>query len=223
MSPPVEVFFVSGSPFAWRVFLTLEVKGIPYQPRLIEFSKGENRTPEFLALNPRGQVPVLRDGEVVVTESLAIVGYLDRKVPEPPLFGRDPAEAARVWQSVVETTSYLDATADRFILPLYFGQVAEKEPQMREALPKIVAELARLEGALAGRDHLATGALSAADLVAYPLVRSLLRAAEKPGAERFEHGLSPLSARHPRLAAWMARIEALPGYENTFPPHWRAA
>src|SRR5690349_18889389 len=113
----IEIFWLSGSPFAWRVMLALEVKGLPYQSRLLQRSTGELRSPEFLALNPRGQVPVLRDGEVVVRESLAILAYLDRQYPEPPLFGRTAPEAAAIWQEVMEAAAYIDRFDD-FVLPL---------------------------------------------------------------------------------------------------------
>jgi glutathione S-transferase len=216
----IEVFWGSGSPFSWRVLLALECKGLPYQSHLIEMSKRQHKTPEYLALNPRGQVPVLRDGEVVVRESIAILAYLERQYPEPPLFGRSSGEAAAIWQEVMEGVTFVERFED-FILPLYFGQVPAKEAQMRAVLPAIQVELDRLETVLAGRPWLATATLSAADLSVYPLVRSLVRAAEKPDAARFDHGILPMGERRPAVAAWMARIEALPGYDRTFPPHWR--
>jgi glutathione S-transferase len=202
------------------VLLALEVKGLPYQSRLLERSKGEHRTPEFLAMNPRGQVPVLHDGEVTVRESIAILAYLDRQYPEPPLFGRTGAEAAAIWQEVMEATSYIDRFDD-FILPLYFGESAAKEAQVRAAIPGIEAELDRLERTLKARPWLAATTLSAADVTVYPMVRSLLRAAEKPDAARFEHSFLRLAEHRPAIVAWMGRIEALPGYDRTFPPHWR--
>jgi glutathione S-transferase len=216
----IEVFWASGSPFSWRVLLALEVKKLPYRSHLLEMSKREHRTPEFLAMNPRGQVPVLRDGSLVVSESIAILAYLERAYPETPLFGTTPAEAAAVWQEVMQGALYVDGF-EAFILPLYFGRSVAEETQVRAAVPTIQAELARLETALTGRPWLAAPQLSAADLTVYPMVRSLLRAAEKPEAARFEHDFLPMAARRPAIAAWMARIEALPGFERTFPPHWR--
>jgi Glutathione S-transferase, N-terminal domain len=62
LTSPVEIYWISGSPFAWRVLLTAEVKGIPYEGKLLEASKGELKTPEFLAINPLGRVPAIRDG-----------------------------------------------------------------------------------------------------------------------------------------------------------------
>ena len=51
----IELYWGSGSPFAWRVMLTLEVKGLKYESKLLEFSKGEHKTPAYLQLNPAGQ------------------------------------------------------------------------------------------------------------------------------------------------------------------------
>ena len=65
----IELYWGSGSPFAWRVMLTLEVKISTYESKLFEFSKGEHKTPGYLRLNPRGKVPTLKDGDFVVYES----------------------------------------------------------------------------------------------------------------------------------------------------------
>ena len=58
----LELYWGSGSPFAWRVMLSLEVKRLSYESKLLEFSKGEHKSAGFLKLNPRGKVPVLKDG-----------------------------------------------------------------------------------------------------------------------------------------------------------------
>jgi glutathione S-transferase len=83
------------------------------------------------------------------------------------------------------------------------------------------AELARLDAELATRPFLATSKVSAADAFVYPEIKTLERSLGKPGADTLDHGLGPLAHVFPRLAAWCARIEALPGYDATFPPHWR--
>ena len=103
----LQIYWGSGSPYAWRVLLAAELKRIPYESKLLEFSKGDLKTPEFLALNPRGKVPVIRDGDFVLAESTAILAYLDRKHPEPPLFGRTAEEAGRVGQAVSEFEAYV--------------------------------------------------------------------------------------------------------------------
>ena len=55
----------------------------------------------------------------------------------------------------------------------------------------------------------------------FPMFKTIERAIGKPAAETLDHGLRPLGGVFPELAAWAARIEALPGYDATFPPHWR--
>jgi glutathione S-transferase len=219
----IEVFWSSGSPFSWRVLLALEAKRLPYVSHLLEMSQGQHKRPAYLALNPRGQVPTLRDGDYSVYESVAILAYLDRKYPEIPLFGTTAEESGKIWRVVCETTSYLEQPTDEFILPIYRGQSTEKAELVRASLPPIQAELARVEATLRDGDQtwLAAATLSAADIVVFPLVMSLLRAAGKPAAAAFEHGLTPFAEKYPALAAWVARIEALPGYERTYPPHWR--
>jgi glutathione S-transferase len=219
----IEFFWGSGSPFSWRVMLALEWKRVPYESRRMEFSKGEHRSPEFLAVNPRGQVPAIRDGAFVLSESSALLAYLERKYPDPPLFGTTPEEHGLVAQALQECALYLDGPGEDFILPLYAGEASarEKEHQIRAALPRLHAELGRWERALAGGDWLVLAGPSAADLAVFSMVKSVLRAAGKPAAERFEARLLPFDGHYPRLAAWLGRIEALPGYDRTYPPHWR--
>lgn len=218
----LELFWASGSGFSWRVLLALEVKRVPYESRLVSFSAGDLRTPEFAAINPRLRVPALRDGAYTLYESVACLAYIDRKHPDPPLFGRTAEETGLVWRAICEQMAYLDDPVERFILPLYAGKQAEEAEQIRAQIPILHAELQRLETALADAPFLARSpTVTAADCTVYPMVRSILRAAEKPGASAFTLPFMPLAQVFPNVGAWMKRIEVLPGFERTFPPHWR--
>jgi glutathione S-transferase len=217
----LEVFWISGSPFAWRVLLTLVVKRLSYTSRLLEVSKGDLKKPEYLKLNPRGKVPTLKDGDFVLGESLAIMAYLERKHPAPPLFGANAKDTARIWQLISEYFSYLDGPANRIIAPLYFGKVAEKRDDIRAAVPAVHAELDRFESSLNDAQWFGGEAVCAADIAIYPFLKSLLRAASKDTRSELDLGLLPFEARYPRLAAWMQQVERIPGYEKTYPPHWR--
>ncbi len=219
----IELYWASGSPFVWRVMLALELKKIPYQSRLIEFSKEQHRSPEFLAINPRGRVPAIRDGNFTLSESLAILAYLDRKVPEPPLFGRSAGETALIWKSISETISDLDPPGIRIVGPLFFNKAAEKADDIRAAAKPMHDELARLEATLAKQRWCAGDDISAADLVALPSIESILRAAGKDAARAFDLGMLPLEKAYPAIAAWRERFKALPAYDRSYPPHWRAA
>lgn len=217
----IEIFWASGSPYAWRVLLLLEHKGVAYESRLLSLSKAEHKTPEYLRLSPRGRVPALCDGEVTLSESLAIMWYLERKFEQRPLFGRTPAEAGAIMRAISEYTSYVDEAVEGFILPLYFGRAEAERSALDRHAHTLRVELASLEQGLRERAYVASDALSAADLVWYPHLKSIERAAGKPAAASFEFALLPFAERYPTIAAWCARIEALPGYERTYPPHWR--
>src|SRR5258705_7055477 len=157
---PIEVFWGSGSQPSWSVLLTLEVKRVPYTSRLLSFSAGEHKTPEFLQLNPRHRVPVIRDGEYVLNESVAIIAYLERKFPEVPLLGRHAAETGRIWRAISEFQSYLrPALQDDVVRPIFFGKVAEKRSEIDRSLPVVHDELANYEATLKARSWLVGDAI----------------------------------------------------------------
>ena len=217
----IEVYWGSGSPFAWTVLLALEVKGVPYESRLLSFAAGDTKKPEFLAINPRGKVPAIRDGEYKLAESLAILAYIDAKHPEPPLFGRTPEETGRIWQCVSEGASYLQAAAEKVMHPLFRGGIAGREDEVRAGAGEIEAEVARLSAGLADRPFLAADTLSAADLVVYPKLALFFRVAARGELKALDLGFDGWRQRWPLIASWFDRIEAYPGYDRTYPPHWR--
>jgi glutathione S-transferase len=217
----LELYWGSGSPFAWRVMLTLEVKRLTYQSRLLEFSKGDHKAPAFLKLNPRGKVPVLKDDDFVLNESLAIMAYLDKKHPEPPLFGTLPQETGLIWRAVMETEAYLLSAGDKVIRPVFFGKGLDETDKIQEAAHIVRQELKRIDGELSGSTWLVGKQISAADIALFPLIQTILRAAGKDAAKPLKLELLPLADTFPNLSTWVTRIEALPGYERTYPPHWR--
>lgn len=83
---------------AWRVRIALNLKGLDWTAVPVHLLRdgGEQRRPEYLALNPQGLIPALEIDGAVLTQSLAIIEYLDETVPAPPLLPRDAAGRARV-------------------------------------------------------------------------------------------------------------------------------
>ncbi len=218
----IELYWGSGSPFAWRVMLALEVKGLEYQSMLLEFSKGDHKSAGYLTLNPRGKVPTLKDGDFVIYESLAIMAYLDRKYPEPALFGKTAEETGLIWRAISECESYLVSAGDKVVRPMFFGKGLDRVDEIQQAAQSIRAELANLNDRLRNASWLVANRLSAADLAVFPLIQLILRAAGKDAARPFNFGFAPLRQNYPNLARWVERVEALPNYQRTYPPHWRA-
>ena len=217
----IELYWGSGSPFAWRVLLTLEVKNLPYESKLLEFSKGENKAPAYLRLNPRGKVPTLKDGEVVLYESLAIMAYLDRKYLDPPLFGQTAEETGLIWRALAECESYMVSAGDKVVRPIFFGKGLDKVEEIEQAAEILRREIKTIDERLGRSRWLVGDKISAADIGVFPLIQLLLRAASKEAARQFNLGLYPLAQTFPNVAAWVQRIEALPNYQRTCPPHWR--
>jgi maleylacetoacetate isomerase/maleylpyruvate isomerase len=81
---------------AFRVRIALNVKGIAYEPAFVHLAKGEHRAPGYAAINPQALVPTLEDAGKRLTQSLAILEYLEETRPNPPLLPKDPAGRARV-------------------------------------------------------------------------------------------------------------------------------
>jgi len=204
------------------VLLALAAKGVPYDSRLLSFSKGEHKTEEMLALSPRGKVPVVRDGSFATSESLAILWYLEKRYPSPPLFGESPEATAHVMRVIMEHQCYGLPKLDAFMRPLLFGRLDAERDEVLAAVAGAHAELMALEEPLARTGYLTGDTLTAADLFVFPSIKTFERALGKPGADSLDHPFGPFDARYPALAAWAKRIEALPGYEATYPPHWRA-
>jgi maleylacetoacetate isomerase len=95
MSPPV-LYDYRRSSAAYRVRIALNIKGVDYESRPINLIEGEQKSDDYRALNPEGLVPMLEIDGHRLTQSLAIIVYLDQLLPDPPLMPRDPADGAHV-------------------------------------------------------------------------------------------------------------------------------
>jgi len=215
----MKFYWGSGSPFAWRAMLALIVKGVEFEDVLLSFSEREHKAPEYLALNPRGRVPTLVDGDTVIYESLAIMTYADRKVAETPLFGRTAEEAAVVARIVSEHDSYIYPAAIGLIRPAFRGKVEAKTEEMQAGIDTLNAEFASLRTQLGEGPWLAGSAVSAADLTVYPSLMLIDRIMKRPDIAALELGIAPFA--EPAVQAWKARVEALPGVDRAYPPHWK--
>ena len=219
----IEIYWGSGSPFSWRALLALEWKKLAYTSKLINFSKGEHKAPSFLAMNPRGKVPVLKDGDVTLYETLAILNYLEKKQPEPALFGRTPTESAAIWREVSECIYYFENQAFAVIAPVFFGGVEQKASEMRTAAESLHTEFARLEKILTTANWLVGDKPSAADIWWYPETMLVERAGVNALAQPLGLDLGSIAKRYTAIGRWRKRVETQPGYERAYPPHWKQA
>ena len=217
----VEIWWGSGSPYSWRVLLALEYKRIAYDSHLLQFSKQEHKSPQLLRMNPRGRVPVLKDGDYLVFESLACLLYLDRKYPEYPLFGTSAEEAGTIMRVICEYQAYAEQYVTQIVSAVFLDQLDEKAEEVTKAMHIVGGEARTIEGRLSTSDWLVGEQPSAADLTVFPGIMLLRRAMEKREAGDLRSRFLPMDATYPAIARWIERMSSLPGYERTYPPHWR--
>jgi glutathione S-transferase len=218
----IEVYWGSGSPFAWRVLLALEHKRLPYTSHLLQFSKQEHKSPQMLALNPRGRVPVLKDDDYVCFESLAILYYLDLKYPQPAIFGRTAEEAGTIMRVICEYQAYIEPHLTVITDAVFFGNGNLTGDEITAAMHAVASEARTIEARLSKSEWIVGDSFSAVDMMIFPGIQLLKRALEKPQAADLSSRFMPVEVNYPALGRWLARIAALPGYERTYPPHWRA-
>lgn len=217
-----ELYWISGSPYAWKTLLALEIKGVEYESKIVQASTQEHKEPWFLEMNPRGKVPVLKVGDKCLYETHSILAYLEAEHPSPPLHGTSLEETTLTWRLVSEVDAYLAPAVVDLVRPILFAGAEEITEEIREAAEAIHSELKGFEKTLidGGAAMLAGEAVSAADIALYPFLMLVLRAAEKIKTEEDSLGFLPFDQTYPALAAWTRQVEALPGYEKTYPPHW---
>lgn len=185
---------VSGN--CYKVRLLLSLLGIDCEMVAVDLrTRREQKSPEFLRMNPRGQVPVLTDGDVTIWDSQAILVYVARKHGGDQWLPIEPAAMAEVMQWLAFAGNEVLYGMARARAIEVFGRPGS----MEEAQAAGRGGLAVLEGHLKTRDWLALDRLTIADIACFPYV-----------ALAPEGGLA--LDDYPATGAWIGRIRALPGF-----------
>jgi glutathione S-transferase len=193
--------------FSRKVEIALYEKGLAFERIEVAFTQTKGyspKHPDVLAVNPKGQVPVLVDGDLSLYDSTVILEYLENAYPEPALYPKDPRDRARC--------RLLDLFADEVMLaPLRFlmhrtepkpedlERWDAKELKAREAEPALAGHFAELDRQLQARDYLC-GAFSAADIAVFMTVFWTRRLG------------GPSLSGYENLAAWYARVSRRPAF-----------
>jgi glutathione S-transferase len=174
----------------------------------------------MLKLNPRGRVPVLKDGDYVVFESVAILYYLEMKYPQTPIFGYSPEEAGVIMRVICEFQAYAEPYVQKITDAIFADRVAEDVDALTDAMHVVGREARTIEGRLSKEEWIVGTHYSALDMVIFPWIQLLRRALDRTAAAELGARFLPMERNYPALARWIHRIESLPGYARTYPPHW---
>jgi maleylacetoacetate isomerase len=205
----MKLYHYFRSSASYRVRIALNLKGLPYEAVAVDLLKGAQRSAEYLALNPEGLVPVLVEGQRPLTQSLAIIEYLEETCPQPPLLPRDPQGRALVRALALAIACEISPLNNSGVLKYLKGPLAVDEHAVNawyaqwigrgfEALEK---EVGRTTGD--GR-HMYGTAVTLADVCIVPQMYN---------ARRYHCDLAP----YPTLQRISAHLETLPEFARAAP------
>ena len=190
-----------------RVALALAHKGLEAESVVIDYSDRS----AVIDVSGQGLVPVIVDDGEVVADSTTILRHLERRYPDPPLFPSDLARRAEMEVFLEWFNEVWKAAPNQIEELLTDGESPDGEDVRVEA-ERMAAHLDLFERLLAGGDYLLGEGPSAADFAAFPFLK-YARGRDPDDDELFHRILElnqPLGDDHPRLAAWIDRIDALP-------------
>ncbi|XP_015891145.3 glutathione S-transferase zeta class [Ziziphus jujuba] len=202
---PLKLYSYWRSSCSYRVRIALNLKGLDYEYIPINLVKGEQFSPEFRKLNPIGYVPVLVDGDVVISDSFAILLYLDEKYPQRPLLPTDIRKKAINYQAANIVSSSIQPLQNLAILKYIEEKVSpdEKLPWVQCHIGKGFESLEMLLKDYAGK--YATGDdIFLADLFLAPQIFS---------AQRFNVDMN----QFPLLSRLDEAYSQLPAFQDAMP------
>ena len=197
----IKLYDYPQCPFCRKVRVALAEKWVEYEKVFIDLRKKEQKSEDFLKLNPYGKVPVLVENGVVIYESTVINEYLEEKYPEPALMPTTPEDRARVRILVDFCESHFHHPWFNIYMQMTFRPEDRRDKEVIEkSKDELSKHLSYLNQLLEKRDYL-TGNYSLADIAFTPRVALL----DPLGI--------PVSSEFKNVAGWIERIKSRPSYQ----------
>ena len=193
----IELHYAPPSIYGRKVLAVLIEKDLDYTIKPMTFAEKDHLKPEYLAMNPNGEVPTLTDDGEVIYESTAIIEYLDEEYPQPPLMPQDSISRAKVRM----IDDFCDLHLNRAIVKILI-KTRKKEEITAEDLQALDGDLGRIETYLGNQEFL-VGKFSLADCAFMPAI---------PSVEKLGYG--KYLDRSPAFKRYVERLKARPGYKG---------
>lgn len=197
----IKLYDFKSSPNCQRVKIVLAEKNLPYEIVPIDLRAQEQKTPDYLKLNPYGKVPVLADDETVLYESCIINEYLEEKYPNPPLLPKEPGKKAKARILVDYGMAHFDAPYQKLRMELMKDPKDQNQEIISGAKNELKKLLQRFEAEIGDEQYL-VGDFSLVDADLLPRFTRL---------EGF--GVLP-DPSLPRLGKYMERMKARPSVKT---------
>ena len=190
---------------AYRVRIALNLKGVSYRSVQLDLTTGAQSSPEYLSLNPQGLVPALAIDGLLLTQSLAIIDYLDANYKDPPMVSSDPASRSRTLAQALLIAADIHPLNNLRVLKYLRRELGQDEEAVNTWYRHWIAEgFAALEQQAPDTGFFGGDRPNLADVCLVPQVAN---------ARRFD---TPLDA-YPRLGAIDAALRALPAFAAAAP------
>lgn len=193
----MKLYMSNASGNAYKVRILLSLLKVPYEKSMVDLANKEQKKPEYLALNPRGEVPVIEDNGHVIWDSAACLAYVARKHGGEKWLPTEPGAMAEVMQWLALAATEIQIGLQYTRRGLKQGRWSVGNLEQGQAIGRIA--LGILEKRLKNNDWLALDHPTIADVACFPYVESA------PEANL------PLDG-YPGIVAWIARCKALPGW-----------
>jgi glutathione S-transferase len=179
--------------------MALIEKGLEFERIPVDLSKREQKNPDYLKINPFGQVPALDDEGFILYDSTIINEYLEDEYPYPPLLPKDSEGRARARLMEDLRDSHFNPASAQLNRELRKPEAERDQNAIQQAMAKITECFDRLEKELEGREYLA-GPFSLADIAFVPNIDTL---------DRIQVQIDP---KYKNVLAWVARLKARPSF-----------
>ncbi|XP_026011888.1 glutathione S-transferase A-like [Astatotilapia calliptera] len=214
MAKDMTLLWASGSHACWRIMLALEEKNLQgYNQKQLYFEKGEHKSKEVMEINPRGQLPAFKCGDVPLNESCAACFHLEckYKTQGTKLIPDCEVGRAQILQRVFEVNALVEKSSSVIYYNLRVPEGERHDSAIKRNKEALTAELKLWEGYLQASSGFIVGKdFTLADVVVYPNVAYL-----------FHYGLS--EQRYPKLAEYYKGLMNRPSIKASWPPTWKNA
>ncbi|XP_068431307.1 glutathione S-transferase A-like [Clinocottus analis] len=215
MAKDMTLLWGSGSPPCWRVMIALEEKNLQgYNQKLLSFEKGEHKSAEVMAMNPRGQLPSFKHKDCVLNESYAACIYLANqfKSQGTKLIPDCPAEQAMMYQRMFEGLALNQKAGDVIYYNWKVPEAERHDSAVTRNRESLTAEIKLWESYLkkGSGSFLAGKTFSLADVAVFPSIAYLFR-------------FQLCEERYPKLAAYYNSLKDRPSIKSSWPPTWLEA